>query len=337
MSNEDVAEYWLRTEEGEAGFAPSEGFYCTALRVRATQLEGGWFRSLAEPPSVERLHGRPAFYGNPLLFPFPMGIAGGTLHYRGRDYALRPTRERRVVHGLVRDHPWTLERVWSDGEGEHIRASITTAGNEEQLAEYPFPFRLTATQSLRGSSLMVEVEAENVGDGPMPVALGIHPYVPFPMVPGGRLEDCVVWSDVTHQMEMAAGESEGTLRPVSGVADLGERPRAVDLIAAQGHPNGGMMYTYTNEPGDKRGVRWSLADVCAGTSVEVETNGDFRAVVLWAPREPTVCVSPVIGTVVPNGFNLAARGQDTGMVELAPGQTWRTWVRITARADGASR
>jgi galactose mutarotase-like enzyme len=76
-----------------------------------------------------------------------------------------------------------------------------------------------------------------------------------------------------------------------------------------------------------------MVDPRVGVGVHVETNDDFRAVALWAPREPTVCVSPVICTVVPNGFNLAARGQDTGMVELEPGQTWRTWARITATAS----
>ena len=204
------------------------------------------------------------------------------------------------------------------------------------LAEYPFPFRLTATQTLQGAALTVEVEAENLHDAPMPIGLGIHPYVPFPMVTGRNKEDCVVWSDVTHLME-TAGEREGELRPVSGAADLRQTPRVNDLIAAQAHPNGGMMYTYANVPGDTRGVRWSMVDTRAGVKVEVETNGDFRAAVLWAPREPTVCVSPVICTVVPNGLNLAARGQDTGMVELEPGQTWRTWARITASVEGRGR
>jgi galactose mutarotase-like enzyme len=258
-----------------------------------------------------------------------MGIAGGTLHYAGREYPLRPTRERRVVHGVVRDRPWTVERTWADATGNHVRATISSAGSEEMLAEYPFPFRFTATQTLHDNTLEIEVEAENLHDAPIPVALGIHPYVPFPMVPDGRREDCAIWSDVTHLMD-TAGDHEGRLTPVSGVADLRQTPRAVDLIAAQGHPNGGMMYTYANQPGDTRGVRWSMADPRHGVAVHVETNSDFRAVVLWAPREPTVCVSPVICTVVPNGFNLAARGQDTGMVDLAPGQTWRTWARITA-------
>ncbi len=335
------AEHWLRQPGAIAGFAPSEGFYCTSLRVPAPGVPGlegtgGWWPSLAEPPSMERLHARPVFCGNPLLFPFPMGISDSTLRYRGRDYPLRPTRERRVVHGVVRDHPWTVERTWTDGDGDHLHASITNAGNETMLGQYPFPFRFTATQTLRGATLTMEVEAENLHDAPIPVAMGIHPYVPFPMVAGGSWEDCAVWSDVTHQVE-TAGENEGQLTPVAGIADLRQSPRVVDLLAAVAHrlPNGGMMYNYANPPGDDRGVRWSITDTRHNLSLKVETSSDFRSVVLWAPREPTVCVSPVICTIVPNGFNLAAAGQDTGMVDLEPGQTWRTWCRITAVAGAA--
>jgi galactose mutarotase-like enzyme len=335
---EAPAEHWLRQEQALAGFAPSEGFYCTSLRVPAPgvpglEASGGWWPALREPPSLARLHERPVFCGNPLLFPFPMGISGGTLRYQGRDYPLQPTRERRVVHGVVRDQPWTVERTWTDGEGDHIRATITNAGSEEMLRQYPFPFRFSATQTLRGATLTMETEAVNLHDAPMPAALGIHPYVPFPMIPGGSGEDCVVWSDVTHRME-TSGDDEGRLTPVEGVADLRQTPRVVDLLAEQAprQPNGGMMYTYANEPGDARGVRWSMTDTRHRLSVRVETAPDFRSVVLWAPRTPTVCVSPVICTVLPNGFNLAARGQNTGMVELEPGQTWRTWARITATA-----
>ena len=332
------AEHWLRQPQAIAGVAPSEGFYCTALRVPAPDVAalhagGGWWSALCEPPSMERLHARPAFYGNPLLFPFPMGVSGGVLRYRGREYPLASSRERRVIHGVVRDRPWTVERTWTDAGGDHIRASITNQDQPELLAEYPFPFRFTATQTLRNATLTLDVEAENLHDAPIPIGLGIHPYVPFPMVPaalGGQEADAHVWSNVTHAMDATPGESEGTLAPARGVAGLRERPRAVDLIAAQGHPDGGMMYFYANPPGATGGVRWTIADERHGLAVRVETNDDFRAVVLWAPRRPTVCVSPVICTVLPNGFNLAASGRDTGMVELEPGQVWRTWARITA-------
>src|SRR3712207_7915132 len=52
----------------------------------------------------------------------------------------------RVAHGLVRDHAWTVERQWEDGEGAHLRASISSEGDPQKLAEYPLPFRLRSEE-----------------------------------------------------------------------------------------------------------------------------------------------------------------------------------------------
>lgn len=332
-----LAENWLHQPSAVAGVRPSRGSYCASLRVLAPkipelQASGGWWPALREQPTAEQST-PPVYCGNPLLFPFAMDISENTLQFQGRHYPLQPSREETVMHGVVRDQTWTVERAWTESDADHIRTSIT-ADSDQMLSQYPFPFRLTATQTLRNSTLTIEIEALNLHDAAIPVGLGIHPYVPFPMVTGGRREDCVVWSDVTHQVQIS-GESEGALIPMAGPADLRRTPRVVDLLRGQSarRPDGGMMYTYGNQPDDDRGVRWSITDARRKLSVRVETAPPFRSVVLWAPREPTVCVSPVISTMLPNGFNLAAHGHDTGMIELEPGQTWSTWARITAVAQ----
>jgi hypothetical protein len=130
------AELWLRQPAAVAGFAPSAGFCCTAFRVRTggAPPSHAWWPVLAEPPSWEALRAQPAFYGNPLLFPFPMAISGGRFSYRAREYTLPPSRGGRVVHGLVRDAPWTVERHWQDDAGDHLRAAHGHAGGMVELA-----------------------------------------------------------------------------------------------------------------------------------------------------------------------------------------------------------
>ena len=80
------AEIWLRQPDAEAAFTPSEGFCCTAFRVR---LAGEWCGVLVEPPSWSALRARPAFYGNPLLCPYPYDVADGNFVYHGESYRLR--------------------------------------------------------------------------------------------------------------------------------------------------------------------------------------------------------------------------------------------------------
>src|SRR5687767_5215988 len=149
------AEWWLRQPDAAAAFTPSEGFWCTAFRVR---VGGEWVRALAEPPSWEVLRTRPTLVGNPLLFPYPMAVSDGAFTHGGERYVLGRGREGRVIHGVVRDHPWTVERTWTDAEGDHLRASICTNGHEAALAQFPLPFRLTATYTLQGTTLRLQVE-----------------------------------------------------------------------------------------------------------------------------------------------------------------------------------
>jgi galactose mutarotase-like enzyme len=355
---------WLRCDGAAAAVVPPVGFCCAAFRVRLDKpgaaFENAWLRVLDEPPSGDALRQRPAFFGTPLLFPFPMAIPGGAFTYRGEQYALRPTREGRVVHGLVRDHPWTIERAWSDSHGAHIRASICTAGNDDLLSYFPFPFRLAATYTLDRRALTLETEATNLGDRPMPAGLGIHPYFPIPLLPAaqeGRPEACVTASDVTHLV--AVGHDGRTLEmsPVPDHLDLRAGQVVTALLAGQPErrPRGGLLVSYARLPppgagpardappttsqaadrlrpaaraGDWAGVRWSLIDRDHGLTVEVETDEQFWVLVLFAPPGPPAVISPVLCTCLPNAFNLASHGHATGMVELEPRQTWRARARI---------
>jgi galactose mutarotase-like enzyme len=64
-------------------------------------------------------------------------------------------------------------------------------------------------------------------------------------------------------------------------------------------------------------------------SVVVEASKEFRFVLNFSPPSRQV-LSPVVSTCAPNAFNLAGSGDSgTGMIELAPEQSWHGWVRIT--------
>jgi hypothetical protein len=288
---------------------------------------------LAEPPSWEHLRARPAFYGNPLLFPFPMAVGEGRFTYRGQEIVLPPSRERRVIHGFVRDVPWTVERQWSDADGEHLQATLTTAGDPALLERFPFPFRLAATYSLRGTALSLALEASNLGGGPMPAGLGVHPYFPLPLSPGGRTEDLRVRADVTHTSVTAPGGVAFDLRPAGETGDLGaglgvedwlqDRLRRPGPGGGQGRGQGGVhgggaapayalvdpatgsVFPATGgglpdgdgaggvSAGKGQGIGWSLTDSRLGYGVAIESGAAFRVLVLFAPRPASRLDSPL--------------------------------------------
>lgn len=363
-------EHRLRSDRAEATFTPSEGMNCTSFRVRLPS--GDWLPALAEAPNWDALTARPSFYGNPLLFPFAYGVAGSTLRTRtGAEHTLQPTRWARVAHGLVRDCAWTVEREWEDGDGAHLRASIVTQGQPARLAEYPFPFRLTATYTLLDAALTLAVEAENLGDEPMPFGFGIHPYLPAPLggpgqplpegAPAAAQED-VVWCDgalYSADGPTPAGQEPPHLAPVEGAFDLrgnaagtsthqeagagsargGQTFRALLDAQRTRRDRGGLFMIYAKDAeaaqASGRGLCWSVTSPSLGATVEIETTPNLWAMVLFAPAEPTPIISPVIGTCLPGFLDYPddpERAQALGYQELAPRATWSATATIRVRA-----
>jgi aldose 1-epimerase len=333
LAGEPPADLWLRQPDAIAAFTPSLGFACTAYRAR---VGDEWLPILNEPPTWDALRARPAFYGNPLMFPYPYGMTDDAFTYRGTRYTLKPGLAGRVQHGLVRDHAWLLERTWSDAEGDHVRASIANAGHADRLAEFPLPFVLRVTQTLLGRNLSLAFEAENSGDSPMPIGLAIHPYFPLPFRPGGVVADTIVRADVTHLAEVAPDHTGVTYRQPPPSLDLTDGRRADDILRAnpRAPANQALLLSYQRRPEGEDsgeiatgGVTYSIEDVRSGARVTIESSADFQSMVLFAPADHSV-ISPVISTCLPDAFNLRERGHPAGTIELAPGETWRGWTRF---------
>jgi galactose mutarotase-like enzyme len=338
MTEPVPAEHWLRNDRAEAAFTPSDGFNCSAFRVR---LPGGQTSSaLAEAPGWDALRARPSFYGNPILFPFAYGVKDSTLRYAGKEHILSPTRWGRVAHGLVRDHAWTVER---STESE-IVASIATKDDNQKLAEYPYPFSLTLAYTLNGNELKLAVEARNLGDEAMPFGFGIHPYVPLPLgtpgqpTPESGPQDEIVTSDATRCNADGPGTSgtpRADLPPVEGPFDLRRGQSAADLFEAQRsrRDRPGLYLTYAKEPGTS-GLSWSLASPRLNAIVEIETSPELWAMVLFAPPGKEV-ISPVIGSCLPGFLDHSddpARSRDLGLLELAPGAAWTCGATFRIRS-----
>ena len=343
------AEQWLRRPGTEAALTPLEGFNCSAFRVRLPS--GQWLPVLSEAPDWAALTARPSFYGNPLLFPFAYGVAGSRLRYAGQEHPLAPTRWQRVSHGLVRDHAWSVERSWEDNTGSHVRATISSEGDTQKLAEYPFPFHLAVTYTLSGQSLTLKAEARNMGDAPMPFGFAIHPYIPLPLGtagtpatarPSAELDE-IVHCDATHVS--ADGPSPGgspppDLAPVQGAFDLRVgQPVAALLAAQEGHRGrSGLFLTYAKRAAGSGprsgGLTWSLTSPRLGATIEIEASPELWGMVLFAPNEPTPVISPVIGTCLPGFLDYPddpQRSADLGLLELAPGTTWTASATMRVR------
>lgn len=264
-------------------------------------------------------------YGNPILFPFPNRVKGGSYTFEGATHQLdvNETARGNHIHGLVNRRPWVTEAVGADDErGAWHRASVDLASDPEIQRQYPFGAKISVTTSLHGGVLVQVTVVENNGSGRLPMGYGIHPW--FPVTLGGtpreasrvRVPGAAIW-------ELDNLVPTGQLRHVDGTElDLREWPE----IATRE-----LDHVYTAV--DRRADGWTEAGVFypdENLRLLVEASPEFREWVIFAPPfRPVVCLEPYTGTT--NAVNLQNDGIDAGLVVIEPGSSWTGEVRFSLR------
>jgi len=328
------ADKWLAQPDAQAACTPREGMCCTVFRVRHG---GSWVETLNEPLSWDLFQKRPAFYGNPMLFPFAYRISDNSFVYRGKRHAIKPGREGFAMHGIVRDLPFHVDRSWEDDAGSHIQATwaqkvgARDGQGKDVYGCFPFPFELTATYTLHGKTLSMLYQVTNVGGDPLPMAPGIHPYFALPLFADSQFSDYALSSTSAYQGGMRRG-------PERSGEDLDLRPgRDLDAYFAAAAPEGGAILVLHQQPDvdpkaapdDEGGASWRLVDTRHDLTIDIQASAGFPYVLDFSPPSREI-LSPVFSACHPRAFDMLTQGDVDAVVEVAPGKTWSAWVRITA-------
>ncbi len=266
---------------------------------------------LGPGPGRDAMH-----FGIPILFPFPNRLRGGRFTFRGKTYQLDTTPAGNAIHGLVRGRKWKVESLGQTSQGASLTASFDSREHADVMRQFPFPFLLELEFYLRGKSLDFAAKATNVGDAPMPMGFGLHPWFRLPLRPGGDRREC--------QLQVPAPREWKLDRAKLPTGDIIDVPRPKDFRGSK--PLGDLhlddVYTDIESPGS-----CSYRDPGAGEDVVLRYGGAFRDLVIYAPRStPALCIEPY--TCPTDAFNLASRGIDAGVVVLESGGSWRADVEV---------
>ena len=196
--------------------------------------------------------------GIPVLFPVCGNLPDGAL-------VLPQGRFPMAQHGFARDLPWELAALDS---GDGIR--LTLSDSPATYSAYPFQFQLSLDYQLEPDALairaVVEHRAGAAEAGPMPFALGLHPYLQVASLAQARVDglpercwDHLTAAEAATADQLARVEKGVDLR-VEGLDGSGLAPR-----------------------------------VCTGTgaAVELQMQPPFAHAVLWSdPPRPMLCLEP---------------------------------------------
>ena len=307
-----------------AEIAPGLGNNCYAYRVAdaGSGAGGGNWLSLIDPPAdLTTLRQQPDIYGIPILFPFPNRIRGGTWRFEGETYHFdKPAESPTSIHGLLLNRPYQVERHAADAGGATLACTLESREFPDIGRQYPFPFSVRITYTLRDAALSLDVEVRNTGNRNMPMGFGIHPYFRVGLSPDADAAAALVRVPAAAYWQLDDDSLPG-----------GEKLAAAgDLDLRLGRPFAGLKldHVYTDVRTESDGFsRCVMENRDTGHGMVMEADAQFREWVVYTPPgRDTICFEPY--TCPTDAVNLESRGVPAGVIVLAPQETFAASVRI---------
>lgn len=252
--------------------------------ARIHRIRVGGVDILRTPDDPARHVREPWFWGSYPLAPWCNRLPVGPGHAAGRAIDL-PSNfpDGTAIHGQV------AEAAWSDDGGG--RFSIRAGGDG-----WPWPYEVVQTLDAAGSSVELTLAVTNLGDGPMPAGLGIHPWFRDPV-------DVTIRAASVHPSNL---DPSPIPEPVSGELD-GRTPGPLPV---------GVDAAWTDLDDPPVELRWP-ADRLRAT-MTASPNARYVVAAHLAGIDATA-VEP--NTHAPAGLRRLALGEPGGLELIDPGAT----------------
>lgn len=255
-------------------------------------------------------NGDPQVWGrvSPVLFPIVGKLKGGVLRHQGKTCAMGQ-------HGFGRDLDFRLVRLSRE------TCSWVLVDNEVTREQFPFPFELWITYTVKDYTFSATYEVRNPGRAALPVSLGAHPAFRWPL-PGGQRE--------SHRIEFAQPEAAPISRLQEGLLDRHPYANPVDGAVLRLRDELFTQDALVFNQLQSRSLRY-LAP--GGLGIELQWEG-FHHLGLWTkPGAEFLCIEPWAGLASPVDFD-GEFSEKPGIMILEPGgrRGFRWSAKVLARS-----
>lgn len=258
----------------------------------------------------------------PLLFPIVGSLWNGECRLNGASYRI-------PKHGFVREREWTLV--------QQSAATITLAveNTEEELALFPWPYRLEVSYTLEGRTLRADLRVKNLSNhSTMWFQMGGHPSTLLPdwKAEGQRVQGYLRFEGRPISMLRAStqGCTEAQRVNIPWSDDM-----ETSTALARHQPANALVpievATFANEAliFDKGQVQAiQVLDLQKRRLMRVASSAP--AWLVWSPQgqhAPFLCCEPWYGLPDEQGFEGEIH-ERPHIQHAAPGQTWTGWYTI---------
>jgi aldose 1-epimerase len=269
-----------------------------------------WLRAdgldLLRPADPTRAAADPTWAACFPLVPYSGPVVGGSFRFGGAAHGLAPTHpdEPEPIHG----EGWRA--VW-EIVAQAAASAVLRYRHAPGPGTFPFPYLAEQHVALSAQRLSVGLMLENIGSGPMPAGIGLHPYFPDRQGLVLGLAADGVWSRA----------------PLTrGAPPTGPPPAAWRFAPPRSAAGLEVDDCFTGW-GGRALLEWPRR----GVGVELTAGVPFDLVQLYATAAGDfLCVEPVSNAN--DGLNLLAAGvPGHGVRVLAPGERMTGEVRLSVR------
>lgn len=253
--------------------------------------------------------------GIPILFPFANRIRHGRFRWGGRDWSLplNCPKGEHAIHGSV----WQTAMHVEESQASEREAAVTLSGDgNADPSRWPGAAALKVTLRLRAGAMIQEFKVINCSGEGLPFSFGTHPY--------WRLNPETSRVCVNRDAKQVTVWDLKECLPHGG--RLPARGKYAKLLAATSRPLGSDRFDDILHVAGAVSPTWTM-DSGEGWKLELQALGGFRDYVVFTPpHRQAVCLEPY--TAVTDAINLHARGLDTGLIVLAPGEAWQGSITV---------
>ncbi len=310
--------YYIQQDgKAVAEVVPALGNNCYAFKVAAGDK---WLNIIDPPPDLATLAARPTAYGNPILFPFPNRIRNGTWQFEGETYQFDKAPESpTTIHGLLLNLPYQVESHGADENRAVLVCSLNSQDFPDVSRQYPFPFRIEITYTLKDAVLTMRIAIKNTGDRNMPMGFGIHPYFSVDLGTEAKAAEAVITVPAAKYWEL-----DEVLVPTGIQHNVTD---TLDLRNGQPFAKLKLDHVFTDVQWVDGVSRCLIENRDTGYGMVMEADAQFRELVVYTPpNRDAICFEPY--TCPTDAINLEARGIPAGITVLAPDETFSGTVRM---------
>lgn len=309
--------YIQQDDKAVAEIVPALGNNCYAFKVADGDT---WLNLIDAPPDLATLEERPTAYGNPILFPFPNRIRNGTWQFEGKTYQFDKSPESpTTIHGLLLNQPYQVESHIADENGATLVCSLNAQDFPTVVRQYPFPFKIEITYTLKDAVLTMETSIKNTGNQNMPMGFGIHPYFSVDLGTEADAAEAVITVPAAKYWEL-----DEVLVPTGKRHDVNG---TLDLRKGQPFAKLKLDHVFTDVQFVDGVSRCRIENKDTGYGMVMESDAQFRELVVYTPpNRNAICFEPY--TCPTDAINLETRGIPAGVIVLAPDKTFSGTVRF---------